>query len=60
MTEGRSLEAIRSDLRGAVAFAISPNGRLRFEELLQEARHACGSREEWHSVLAELGMSERV
>jgi len=59
MAEVRSLEQIRSDLRGARAFAISPSGALRFQELLQEARQACGSRDEWLGILREIGMTER-
>jgi hypothetical protein len=60
MAEARPLAAIRSALRGAKAFASSPDGYRRFQELLAEARQQCPDREAWNRVLAELGMSERV
>ena len=59
MSEGRPLEAIRSDLRGAKAFAISHNGNKRLRELLAEARQQCPDGDTWRNVLAELEMSER-
>jgi len=58
--EARPLEAIRSDLRGAVALRISPGGAERFQALLREARQQCPDPETWNSVLRELGISERV
>ena len=59
MAEGRPLEAIRSDLRGAKAFAVSPSGNMRFLELLAEARQACADKEAYRSVLRELGLNDQ-
>ncbi len=59
MADPRPLDVIRSDLRGARGFAITPSGRERFNELLREARAQCPDGESWKAILRELGLSER-